>query len=176
MVSMRFLQVADGKVSMAATGAVLAYYGSPWLAEFLGIPEGLSGFLCGFLGMAVMSRLWQAVGRRPSGRCGRRCSSEFEAAKGCDMESTIYITLWAVLAFVSWLIVAGGAALAVFSKSIEDSALERIGLSAVCLTTTGAACRIVAAGWASAGDAALAVSAAVYVAAVTIKHIREPKQ
>lgn len=92
------------------------------------------------------------------------------------MDSTIYITLWAVLAFVSWLIVAGGAALAVFSKAIEDSALERIGLSAVCLTATGAACRIVVAGWTSSGDAALAVSAAFYVAAVTIKHIRSPKQ
>jgi len=30
-------------------------------------------------------------------------------------------------------------------------------------------------GWASAGDAALAASAAFYVAAVTAKHIRTPK-
>ena len=68
MVSMRFLQGSrTAKASMAATGAVLAYYGSPWLAQFLGIPEGLSGFLCGFLGMAIMSRMWQAVHEAPIG-------------------------------------------------------------------------------------------------------------
>ena len=92
------------------------------------------------------------------------------------MDSTIYLTLWAVLAFVCWLIVAGGAALAVFARGIKDTTFERIGLSAVCLTATGAACRIFVAGWASAGDAALAASAAFYVAAVTAKHIRSPKQ
>ena len=62
------------------------------------------------------------------------------------------------------------------SAARYGSALERIGLSAVCLTATGAACRIAVAGWASAGDATLTTSAAFYVAAVTIKHIREPKQ
>lgn len=92
------------------------------------------------------------------------------------MDTKIYITLWAVLAFVCWLVVAGGAVLAVFSKSINDTTLERMGLAAVCLTATGAACRIFVAGWASAGDAALAASAALYVAAVTVKHIRTPKQ
>ncbi len=92
------------------------------------------------------------------------------------MDSTIYLTLWAVLAFVSWLIVAGGAVLAVFSRAIKDTTFERIGLAAVSLTATGAACRIFIAGWASAGDAALAASAAFYVAAVTAKHIRKPTQ
>lgn len=92
------------------------------------------------------------------------------------MDSTIILTMWAVLAFVCWLIVAGGAALAVFARGIKDTTLERIGLSAVCLTATGAACRIFVAGWASAGDAALAASVAFYVAAVTAKHIRSPKQ
>lgn len=90
------------------------------------------------------------------------------------MDSTIYLTLWAVLAFVSWLIVAGGAVLAVFSRAIKDTTLERIGLAAVSITATGAACRIFIAGWASAGDAVLAASAAFYVAAVTVKHIRKP--
>lgn len=90
------------------------------------------------------------------------------------MDSTIYLTLWAVLAFVSWLIVAGGAVLAVFSRAIKDTTLERIGLAAVSITATGAACRIFIAGWASAGDAVLAASTAFYVAAVTVKHIRKP--
>lgn len=92
------------------------------------------------------------------------------------MNSTIYITLWAVLAFVCWLVVAAGAVLAVFARSVKDTTLERIGLAAICLTATGAACRIFAAGWASSGDAALAASAAFYVAAVAAKHIRNPKQ
>lgn len=92
------------------------------------------------------------------------------------MDTKIYITLWAVMAFVCWLVVAGGAVLAVFSKSINDTTLERVGLAAVCLTATGAASRIFVAGWASAGDAALAASAAFYVAAVTVKHIRTPKK
>ncbi|MCY1196392.1 hypothetical protein D9M72_77350 [compost metagenome] len=92
------------------------------------------------------------------------------------MDDTIYITLWAVLAFVCWLIVAGGAGLAVFARCIDDTILERIGLSTICLTATGAACRIVVAGWASAGDAALAVSAAFYVVAVTVKHAWRSKR
>ncbi|WP_454674832.1 hypothetical protein [Achromobacter pestifer] len=92
------------------------------------------------------------------------------------MDTKIYITLWAVMAFVCWLVVAGGAVLAVFSKSVNDTTLERVGLAAVCLTATGAACRIFVVGSASAGDAALAASAAFYVAAVTVKHIRMPKQ
>lgn len=91
------------------------------------------------------------------------------------MDAKIYITLWAVLAFVCWLVVAGGAVLAVFARSVKDTTLERIGLAAICLTATGAACRIFVAGWASAGDAALAASAAFYVAAVTAKHIRNPE-
>lgn len=90
------------------------------------------------------------------------------------MDATVYLTLWAALAFVSWLVVAGGAVLAVFSRAIKDTTFERIGLAAVSLTATGAACRIFIAGWASAGDAALAASAAFYVAAVTAKHIRKP--
>ncbi|CAB3712528.1 hypothetical protein CEY09_30330 [Achromobacter marplatensis] len=92
------------------------------------------------------------------------------------MDTKIYLTLWAVLAFVCWLVVAGGAMLAVFATSIKDTTLERVGLAAICMTATGAACRVFVAGWASAGDAALAASAALYVAAVTVKHIRKPRQ
>ncbi|CAB3952655.1 hypothetical protein [Achromobacter piechaudii] len=68
IVSMGFLQgTPTAKVSMAATGTILAYYCSPWLSDFIGIPEGLSGFLCGFLGMAVMERMWRAVQEAPIG-------------------------------------------------------------------------------------------------------------
>lgn len=91
------------------------------------------------------------------------------------MDGSVHITVWAVLAFVCWLIVAGGAALAILSRSVKDTMLERIGLASISLTATGAGCRILLAGWASAGDAALAVSAAFYVACVTTKLIRNPQ-
>ncbi len=82
-VSMRFRQGSPtAKISMAATGAILAYYGSPWLSDFLGIPEGLSGFLCGFLGMAVMSRLWQGVQEAPVGALWQAVLDRVRGNKG----------------------------------------------------------------------------------------------
>lgn len=63
---MRFLQGSrTAKASMAATGAILAYYGSPYLSLALGIPEGLAGFLTGMFGMAIVSRAWEAVQAAP---------------------------------------------------------------------------------------------------------------
>lgn len=88
------------------------------------------------------------------------------------MDNTIYLTVQAAIAAVSWLVVAGGSGLAVFARSIHDTVLERVGLSAVSITATGAACRVIAAGWESAGGAALAVSVAFYVAVVAYKHVR----
>lgn len=58
------------------------------------------------------------------------------------------------------------------AKSIHDTTMERLGLSAVSLAATGAACRIVADGWASDGSAALALAMAGYVMAVAYKHVR----
>jgi hypothetical protein len=46
---------------------------------------------------------------------------------------------------------ASGAGLAVFSCTVHDTLLERIGLSAVSLTALGTAFRIVDSGWASDG-------------------------
>ena len=62
MVSMRFINGTwPERLSLAVSGSVLAYFASPWLAEQLSLPEGLTGFLVGFFGMAVMSRAWEAV-------------------------------------------------------------------------------------------------------------------
>lgn len=88
------------------------------------------------------------------------------------MEQTIYLTVQAALSVICWLIVAGAAGLAVFAKAIHDTTLERLGLSAVSLAATGEAFRIVAAGWIDDGTAALSVSMAGYVVAVTYKHVR----
>lgn len=88
------------------------------------------------------------------------------------MDNTIYLTAQAALSVVCWLIVAGGAGLAVFARCIHDTTIERIGLSAVCITAVGTACRIIASGWASDGGTAMAVAMAGYVIAVTVKHVR----
>ncbi|NYT81456.1 hypothetical protein H0A70_08130 [Alcaligenaceae bacterium] len=88
------------------------------------------------------------------------------------MDQTIYMTVQAAVSAVCWLIVAGGAGLAVVAKSIHDTTMERVGLSAVSLAATGAAFRIVADGWTSDGSAALALAMAGYVIAVAYKHVR----
>ncbi len=62
MVSMRFINGTwPERLSLAASGAVLAYFASPWLAERLSLPEGLTGFLVGFFGMAVASKAWETI-------------------------------------------------------------------------------------------------------------------
>lgn len=88
------------------------------------------------------------------------------------MDSAIYLTAQAAVSVVCWLIVAGGAGLAVFAREIHDTVLERIGLSAVSIAATGAAWRIVQAGWQSDGDTTLAVAMAGYVATIAYKHVR----
>lgn len=68
LVSMRFLQGSwPARLSMAASGAVISYYAAPHLATQLGIPEGLTGFMVGFFGMAVVSKGWEVVQAFPIG-------------------------------------------------------------------------------------------------------------
>lgn len=89
-----------------------------------------------------------------------------------SMYETIYITVQAAVSVVCWLIVAGGAGLAVFAACIHDTTLERIGLSAVSIAAVGEALRVVAAGWIDDGSAALSLAMAGYVIAVAYKHVR----
>lgn len=49
------------KISMAVAGVALSYYTSPWISSLFGVPDGVSGFLCGFFGMAVMSKAWETI-------------------------------------------------------------------------------------------------------------------
>lgn len=88
------------------------------------------------------------------------------------MYETILITLQGAVSVVCWLIVAGGATLAVFTRAINDTVLERIGLSAVAIASVGTAWRIVGQGWITDGGASLSIAVAGYVAAVAWKHIR----
>lgn len=62
MVSMKFINGTwPERLSLGLSGAVLAYFASPYISERLGMPEGLTGFLVGFFGMAVASRAWEGV-------------------------------------------------------------------------------------------------------------------
>lgn len=68
VVSMRYLQGSwPARASMAASGSLISYYGAPHLAQITGMPEGLTGFLLGLFGMAVVSRAWEWVQSAPIG-------------------------------------------------------------------------------------------------------------
>lgn len=88
------------------------------------------------------------------------------------MYESIFITIQGAVSVICWLIVAGGATLAVFTRAINDTVLERIGLSAVAIASAGTAWRIVGQGWITDGGASLSIAVAGYVAAVAWKHIR----
>lgn len=85
------------------------------------------------------------------------------------MES-IYITLHAALSVLCWFVTAAGATVAVFSKRINDTVTERIGLAAIAIGATGTGCRIVQAGWVSNGGLFISMALAFYVCAVFWKH------
>lgn len=44
-------------------GSSCAYYGTPHVAGWLGVSAGLSGFLLGLFGMAIASRVFDAVSK-----------------------------------------------------------------------------------------------------------------
>jgi len=59
VVSMHFLQGTwPARISMAVSGALFSYFAAPYLSLRTGLPEGLSGFLLGLFGMAIVSRVW----------------------------------------------------------------------------------------------------------------------
>lgn len=66
LVSMHFLQGTwPARLSMAASGCLFSFFASPYLSQKTGLPEGLSGFLLGLFGMAVVSRVWEWVQTTP---------------------------------------------------------------------------------------------------------------
>lgn len=85
------------------------------------------------------------------------------------MES-ILITVQAAISVICWFIAAAGATVAVFSRRINDTVTERIGLVAIAIGCIGTACRIIKAGWISDGGLFLSASLAFYVCALFWKH------
>lgn len=82
----------------------------------------------------------------------------------------IFITVHAAISVVCWFVTAAGATLAVFSKRINDTVTERIGLAAIAIGAVGTGCRIVREGWVSHGGLFISLSLAFYVCAVFWKH------
>ena len=68
LVSLKFLNGSwTARVSTAVLGAILSYYVAPSVSTLAGLPLGLTGFLCGLFGMAIMSRAWEWVQTTPVG-------------------------------------------------------------------------------------------------------------
>lgn len=68
LVGMRYLNGTwPEKISMAISGAIAAYYASPYASQLTGAPEGLVGFLMGMFGMAIVSKAWETIQAFPIG-------------------------------------------------------------------------------------------------------------
>jgi len=66
IVSLRFLRGSwPERLFTVLSGFLVSYFISPWLAAKISLPEGLTGFLVGVFGMAVMSRAWEWVQTTP---------------------------------------------------------------------------------------------------------------
>ena len=59
------------------------------------------------------------------------------------------ITAHAAMSVLCWLVAAAGATVAVFSRAINDTVTERIGLAGISITCISTAYRVVDAGWIS---------------------------
>jgi hypothetical protein len=53
------------RIVMAAGGAVVSLYATPWVALRTGLPEGLTGFLLGLFGMAICAKVWEVIQSTP---------------------------------------------------------------------------------------------------------------
>ncbi len=65
-VSLRFIQGTwPERIVMALGGALLSLYAAPWASSVSGLPEGLTGFLTGLLGMALLARVYEGFQALP---------------------------------------------------------------------------------------------------------------
>lgn len=76
------------------------------------------------------------------------------------------------LAALCYFVVSAGSCLAVFSKKIKDTTLERMAHGCVCITAAGTGCRIVYQGWISEGGLYFAAALAVLVLVLVGKHLK----
>ena len=50
-------------VALLIGGSAVAYYASAFVSNLLGMPEGLTGLLLGFVSMALAAKLLETIGR-----------------------------------------------------------------------------------------------------------------
>lgn len=86
----------------------------------------------------------------------------------------ITVTAQAVVAAFCWIVIAGCAAMAVYSRRIQDTTMERLALSIVSIGALGSACRIVQQGWISDGAWFTSAGLAFYCVVVVWKHLPHP--
>lgn len=86
--------------------------------------------------------------------------------------NVIVITMHAAFVVCCWVIVALGAAFAVYSRTVNDTTLERASLCALSVVSFANAWAVVKAGWVSEGGLLTALCFAVYVFAIFLKHWR----
>ena len=80
------------------------------------------------------------------------------------------VTGHAIISVAGWCIVSVVSGAAVFSPTVKDTTLERIGLSLISLATLAAAFRVFWQGWVSEGYLFLSSAFAFYALAVAYKH------
>lgn len=82
------------------------------------------------------------------------------------------ITILNTLSSLFWLVLAIGATVAVFSKRIRDTTMERLGLAGVAIGALAAAWRTLRGSAVTDGSLWLSGFIALYVVAVIAKHLR----
>jgi len=76
--SMQFLKgTFRERLTSALTGAAFAYYASDFVSAKIGLPTGLTGFLLGFFGMAVVSKAWEWFQTAPLGEWATQAGGAF---------------------------------------------------------------------------------------------------
>ncbi len=65
IVSLWFLKEPDKSVlrrlGAFGVGCAISYFATPWLTNFTGMPEGLTGFLAGLTGLLFVSKFMETV-------------------------------------------------------------------------------------------------------------------
>ncbi len=80
------------------------------------------------------------------------------------------VTGHAIISVACWCIVSAVSGVAVFSVTVKDTTLERVGLALISIAAIAAAFRVFRQGWISEGYLFLSASFAFYALAVAYKH------
>jgi len=66
--SMRFIKGTwYERLTMAVGGVIASYFLAEWLSVWTRLPLQVTGFLLGLFGMAIASRIWEAIQNAPLG-------------------------------------------------------------------------------------------------------------